>query len=261
MKDVVTEYWLNYKVSTIEFDNDVNKDHVLKSKFAIVTIHDVSPQFSDEIFEIADVLQDLKIPFNFAVIPRFKQKNQNEITNNIEWMNKILKYHQPVGLHGLYHEMSLDEIEDFAHLDPKKDETDIKEAMAIFSKSGLTSDLFIPPTWAINKYTMDLLVKLGFFLVETEQEIILLQKNIRLHANVLNWDRGKVGRGLVERLFMDINKRLYREKIMKNAQMLRIAVHPRDPTGALGQQREMIQGLKDINYNFLNYYDIIKLFG
>lgn len=55
VKDVVTDYWFNYKMATIEFGDEPQneKDHalkskfaiVLKSKFAIVTIHDACPIF------------------------------------------------------------------------------------------------------------------------------------------------------------------------------------------------------------------------
>jgi hypothetical protein len=48
---------------------------------------------------------------------------------------------------------------------------------------------------------------------------------------------------------------------MDNSQMIRMAIHPRDPEEALDDQKEMIHGLKDVNYNFLTYNDIAKLFG
>jgi hypothetical protein len=48
---------------------------------------------------------------------------------------------------------------------------------------------------------------------------------------------------------------------MGNTQLVRIAIHPKDPSQALADQTEMIEGLKHINYNFLWYGDIEKLFG
>lgn len=47
---------------------------------------------------------------------------------------------------------------------------------------------------------------------------------------------------------------------MANTQMVRIAIHPKDSENALQDQKEMINGLKDINYNFLTYNDIEGLF-
>jgi hypothetical protein len=62
-------------------------------------------------------------------------------------------------------------------------------------------------------------------------------------------------------LFLGINKRRYKEKVMANTQMVRIVIHPKDSENALQDQKEMINGLKDINYNFLTYKDIEELFG
>lgn len=83
MKDIVTNYWLNYKISTIEFgdytrDNKNNRpsNHALQNKFAIVTIHDAAPEFSKKIFTQANELEKLNIPFNFAVIPYFRDRRQ-----------------------------------------------------------------------------------------------------------------------------------------------------------------------------------------
>jgi predicted deacetylase len=135
---------------------------------------------------------------------------------------------------------------------------DIKKGMEILEESGIRTEIFIPPTWAINKYTMDVLIELGFNLTETEKEILILHKNTRLQTDILNWDTG-IERA--SRVFLDINKMTYRQKVLQNVKMVRIAIHPRDPLRALQDQIEMIKGLKDINYNFLNYGDIEKLFG
>ncbi len=48
---------------------------------------------------------------------------------------------------------------------------------------------------------------------------------------------------------------------MGNTQMVRIAIHPKDEKQALADQKEMIQGLQDINYTFLHYGEIVRLFG
>jgi hypothetical protein len=48
---------------------------------------------------------------------------------------------------------------------------------------------------------------------------------------------------------------------MSNTEMIRIALHPKDPTEALAEQCEMIAGLIDLNYNFIRYSDIAKLYG
>ncbi|PWU82255.1 MAG: hypothetical protein DLM72_02825 [Candidatus Nitrosopolaris wilkensis] len=87
---------------------------------------------------------------------------------------------------------------------------------------------------------------------------MILKKNTRLHTDILNWDRGSKE---TNRVFCRINKQLYERKVMGNTQMVRIAIHPKDEKQALADQKEMIQGLQDINYTFLHYGEIVRLFG
>jgi predicted deacetylase len=66
----------------------------------------------------------------------------------------------------------------------------------IFSKVGIVGikiDVFVPPTWTVNKQAMDALRELDFNIVETEEEILILNKktHTRLHTNILNWDQVK----------------------------------------------------------------------
>jgi predicted deacetylase len=247
-------------MATIEFgDKPLNeKEHALKSKFAIVTIHDACPEFSYRVFKQADELEKLKIAFNFALIPNMKQEEKNDIRNQTDFVYKLKSYHQPIALHGLYHEHGRHEIEDFYNMKIGRVKQDITKGIQILEESGINSQIFVPPTWAINKYTVDVLIELGFNVAETEEEILILDKNTRLHTNILNWDTGFEH---ASRIFLDINKRAYKQKVMQNIQMIRIAIHPRDPPRALQDQIEMVQGLKDTNYNFLSYTDIGRLFG
>ena len=261
MKDVVTSYWLNYKMATIDLGDrpeEEAEEHILKSKFAVVTIHDVSMEYKDRIFHMANELEKLRIPYNFAVIPYHNEKEGNDIRKNPDFIKAIKNYDQPIALHGLYHEHG-GNLEEFRELNLEETENEITKGIEIFSETGLEKpNVFVPPTWTIKKETIQVLTKLGFGIVETDQEILILSKNTRLFTNILNWDQGPKE---VNRIFLDINKRLYREKVMGNTQMVRIAMHPKDHEHALSDQKEMIQGLKDVNYTFLWYKEVERLFG
>ncbi|HZT35928.1 MAG TPA: DUF2334 domain-containing protein [Nitrososphaera sp.] len=258
MKDVVTDYWLNYKMATIELGELKIPEHALKSKFAIVTIHDAAPAYSTKIFRAADSLERLEIPFGMAIIPKFRGIAENEIGNNLDWLERILDYGQPIVLHGLFHEDKAGKVEDFHNFTFEEAMDHLKAGLAMFSKAGLSTNVFIPPTWAVNKYTIDALNRSGFSVVETDEEILLLSKNTRLHCSILNWDRGSKQ---FNALAVDINRRAFREKILGKSQMVRLAIHPKDDERALADQVEIIRGLKDMNYNFLTYVDVQRLFG
>ena len=71
--DIITSHWFNYKMATIELGDRPEKEveeNVLKSKFAIVTIHDVSPEYIiDKIYCMAKELEKFNVQYNFAMIP------------------------------------------------------------------------------------------------------------------------------------------------------------------------------------------------
>jgi predicted deacetylase len=260
MKDVVTSYWFNYKMATIELGDMPPREaeeHVLKTKFAVITIHDVSPLYSEKILEVADQLEKLQLKYNFAVIPYHNEKKQNDVRKNSDLIKIIKTYNRPIALHGLYHEHNGDP-EEFHDLSMKDTEDEIKRGMNILNDMAIKTDVFVPPTWTVTKQTMEVLSKLGFNIVETDEEILILKKSTRLHADTLNWDRGSKE---MNKVFCTINKQLYEKKVMGNTQLIRIAIHPKDDKHALEDQKEMLQGLKEINYTFLHYDEIEGLFG
>ena len=89
----------------------MNKDD--KKFVAIVTIHDVAPEYSEKIFRVADELEKLGIHYNLAIVPYLKKRKDNLISRNPEFVNKVLGYKQEVALHGNYHETDDGKIEDF----------------------------------------------------------------------------------------------------------------------------------------------------
>ena len=103
MKDVVTLYWFNYKMATIDMGDkpfEQAKEHILKTKYSIVTIHDVSVQYTEKILRIADELEKRSIPYNFAVIPCHNEVKTNDVRNNPEFIDTIKSYKQDLALHG-----------------------------------------------------------------------------------------------------------------------------------------------------------------
>lgn len=258
MKDVISDYWLNFKLATVELDESEGGKHILKSKFANVTIHDVSPAYSNRIFRAANALRELEIPFGFAVIPKFRGEAQNDISNNQKWLKQILDYDQDIMLHGLYHEDKSGKIEDFHNYAYEDARDHLDKGAEIFSKADIKTDAFIPPTWAVNKSALDALISTGFAYVETDQEILLPRKYTRLHTVIINWDGGSTK---LNALLVPINRRAYRDKVMNNCQLLRLAIHPKDDERALDDQVQMLRGLKQANYNFLRYPEVIQLFG
>ena len=257
---LVNEIHLSVGKKQQEKDRPVlNKDN--KKLFAIVTMHDVAPEYSEKIFRVADELEKLGIHYNLAIIPYLKKKKDNLISRNPEFVKKVLEYEQEVALHGNYHETDDGKIEDFHTFSIEEAKKHLQNAINVLKEAGISkSTVFVPPTWAINKPTIDDLIQLGFKLVEGKEEILIIdsKKTRKLHAGVLNWDQS--GSPEKNKEYLEKNKQLYTlEVVQKNSRLVRIAIHPRDPEEALQDQIEMIQGLKDKNYSFLSYSEMTRV--
>jgi hypothetical protein len=96
-----------------------------------------------------------------------------------------------------------------------------------------------------------------------QEEFILLSdkafRKIKV-PKVLNWD----STGYPEKNIINVGKDERRFKLLmeEEPQIIRIALHPRDPNQALKEQKEMISKLKDQRYKMVTYGELIpKLQG
>jgi predicted deacetylase len=178
---------------------------------------------------------------------------KNKMTSGkIEFMKTIKSYNRPIALHGVYHEHNGNP-EEFHNISIKNTESEIQKGVNILNYMAIKSDVIVPPTWTVIKQTMEILDKLHFNIVETDEEILVLKMNQDC-MQILNWDRGSKE---MNKVFCSINK----QKVMGNTQLVRIAIHPKDDKEAFEDQKEMLQGLKKINYTYLHYDEIDGLFG
>ena len=227
-------------------------------RLGVVTIHDACPSFSVKIFESADELERLNIKYNIAVVPFFNEKE--DLPRFPEFVNKIKSYKNcQIVLHGLYHEMKNGQFDNFHQTKEADAEEQIRAGLEIFEEVGINTNVFIPPAWKLNNSSIKVLEKLGFKLAEEQEEYLLLFlqhefKKIKL-PKVLNWD----STGYPEKNIVNLGRdeRAFKLEIEQRPQIIRIALHPRDPAEAIKDQKRMISTLKDSDYNILTYTELI----
>ncbi|MFL6381463.1 MAG: hypothetical protein ACJ72S_09260, partial [Nitrososphaeraceae archaeon] len=91
-----------------------------------------------------------------------------------------------------------------------------------------------------------------------EEYLILLSqqelKKIKL-PKVLNWDStGYPEKNIVN---MGRDKRAFKLQVEEKPQIIRIALHPRDPAEAVEDQKQMISTLKDSGYEIPTYTELM----
>jgi predicted deacetylase len=228
----------------------------------VVTIHDACPAFSSKIFKFAEELEALDISYNIALIPFFNEKQ--DLPSFPEFVDKIkLCKRCEIALHGLYHENRNGQFDDFHKTTKAAAEEEIRAGLEIFQEIEISPKVFVPPAWKLNDSSIEVLEKLGFILAETQEEYVLFSdksfKKIRV-PKVLNWD----STGYPERNIVNISRDERRFKLLmeEEPQIIRIALHPRDPPRALKEQKEMISELKNQRYGTVTYMELIpKLQG
>jgi len=229
-----------------------------QTRLGVVTIHDACPAFSTKIFELADELERLDIKFNIALVPFFNEKQ--DLPRFPEFVDKIKSYDNcQIVLHGLYHELKNGQFDNFHDTKEADAEEQIRAGLEIFHEIGINTDVFIPPAWKLNNSSIKVLEKLGFKLAEEQEEYILLLsqgefKKIKL-PKVLNWD----STGFPEKNIVNMSRdeRAFKLQTEERPQIIRIALHPRDPAEAIKDQKQMISILKDSAYEIPTYTELI----
>lgn len=237
--------------------NSTKDESQLNAPLAVVTIHDACPAFSSKVFELIEEVEKLDINYNIALVPFYNEKQ--DLPRFPEFIDRIKSCHRcEIALHGLYHEDRNGKFDDFHTVTKAVAETEIRAGLEIFEEIGIKSNIFIPPAWKLNESSIKVLEKLGFILTEMQEEFILLFnkafRKIKV-PKVLNWD----STGYPEKNIVNVRRdeRSFKLLMKENPQIIRIALHPRDPYQALKDQKDIILKLKDQGYKILSYLEVI----
>jgi peptidoglycan/xylan/chitin deacetylase (PgdA/CDA1 family) len=232
-----------------------------QQRFAIVTIHDACPAFSKKLFTFTDELESLGIDYNMGLVPFFKEKQ--DLPRFPNFIKQIKNCKGEIALHGLYHEKRNSQLDDFHTRSSAIAEVEIRAGLEIFQEIGISNpNVFIPPSWRLNPYSTKVLEKLRFKLAEIQEKFILFSpkkkfKKVKV-PKVLSWDSyADPKRNIVN---IGKNRRHFKQLIEDKVNMIRIALHPRDPVHALNDQIKMIIQLKEQGYHILKYADLARKF-
>ncbi len=227
---------------------------------AIVTIHDACPAFSKKIFTFTDQLENLGIEYNIGLVPFFREKE--DLPGFPNFIRQIKNCKGEIALHGLYHEKKNGQIDDFHTRSTTLVEVEIRAGLEIFQEVGISNpDVFVPPQWRLNPYSTKVLKKLRFKLAEILERFILFSPKKKFKIvkvpKVLSWDSYADPKKNIVNIIK--NRRHFKQLIEKKANIIRIALHPRDPANGLSDQIEMIIQLKEQGYEIVKYADLANL--
>jgi predicted deacetylase len=225
-----------------------------KSQLAIVTIHHACP--TKKIFSCTDELENLGINYNIAHVPFFNEKQ--DLPRFPKFVERIRNCKGEIALHGLYHELKSGQLDDFHTRSRATTEVELRAGLEIFKEIRINANVFVPLCWKLNATSTRVLEKLRFKLAEIQERFLLLnpRKLQRIPpTKALSWDsygdpkKNLINIGRMRRRF---------KRLIQKAELIRIALHPRDPIHSLNDKKEMILQLQDHGYKILHYRQLIS---
>src|SRR5919198_5472467 len=155
-----------------------------------------------------------------------------------------------IALHGLYHENRKHQLNDFHSRSKAVAEEEIWAGLEIFQEVRIKSNVFIPQALKLNDNSIKVLEKLGFRLAEIQKKFVLIsQRQFKKIAipEVLNWDSyGYPHKKNIVNIKR--NTRRFKFLVKKKSEIIKIALHPRDPFQVLNEQLEIVTQLIDQRY-------------
>ena len=193
-------------------------------------------------------------------MPFFREKE--DLPGFPNFIRQIKNCKGEIALHGLYHEKKNGQIDDFHTRSTTLVEVEIRAGLEIFQEVGISNpDVFVPPQWRLNPYSTKVLKKLRFKLAEILERFILFSPKKKFKIvkvpKVLSWDSYADPKKNIVNIIK--NRRHFKQLIENKANMIRIALHPRDPANGLSDQIEMIIQLKEQGYEIVKYADLANL--
>lgn len=228
-------------------------------KTVIISIHDVTPRFQNEIEIILNHFSD--VPTSILATPLWDgwHRFRPDFVALLRGSEKILHglTHRSGGcdLAGSFMAFSRRSDRELAHLSREQTYRRLDLGRRLFEDAfGETPWGYVPPTWFHNPHSISILQEMGFLFTETAQHIIDLSQNEKKSAIPVCLDYGN------NRLFETFFTYGWRFMVSHfSPDVVRLSVHPSDVTnGFLPHFDTMIQILKDKNYIFSTYQEFLK---
>jgi hypothetical protein len=131
--------------------------------------------------------------------------------------------------------------------------------LEIFQEVKIKTNVFISPAWKPNDASLEILEKLGFEFSKLQERLVVIfnksYKKIKV-PKVFNWD--STGYPEKNTINIKIDENRFQDLIKQAPLIIRIALHPREPDGALNEQTDMINRLKEEEYHVQLYSEIIQ---
>ena len=219
----------------------------VKDKTVLLSVHDISPLYEDDIVKTYDILSDFGISrMTLLVTPFYRLKKINKISESDIFTKFLSSLDLEIAMHGYSHFSKSGSLSEFNGLTPEKVTLRLKNGVSILTKGfGLKPSGFVSPLW------------------ESPPKVIKAVKDVGLdycvNGNVIHRFSDDTVFNTTERFVSEGQRFLNMETSLLEIELggsLQVGIHPVDHrTNSLF---EVLEDLKDrLGYKFMGYSDYL----
>jgi len=216
-------------------------------RIALISLHDVSPLFENDVVASCDRLTDLGISsFSLLVVPMYGLKKSNSFERSPLFSEYLQSLGLEISMHGYSHFTKSGSMDEFRKMDSKRVAKRAKSGAATIAASfGQKPYGFVPPLWQAPPRVGKAMRAEGMNYSVVENKIHSFS-DARLHRTV----EFLVSQGVKGTSFPNALLEI------ELGGPVQVGVHPRD--NAETQVFELIEDMKDrLDYRFMGYRDYL----
>jgi predicted deacetylase len=219
----------------------------VNERIALLSLHDVSPVFEDDVVASCDRFADLGISsFSLLVVPMYALKKANSFEKSPLFSEYLQSLGLEISMHGYSHFTKSGSMDEFRKMDSKRVTKRAKSGVAIIAASlGQKPYGFVPPLWQAPPRVGKAMKAAGMKYSVVENKIHSFLDG-RIHRTVETLvSQGVKGTSFANALLE-----------IELGGPVQVGVHPRDH--AETQVFELIEDMKDrMDYSFIGYCDYL----
>ncbi|MGY5854852.1 MAG: DUF2334 domain-containing protein [Candidatus Thorarchaeota archaeon] len=224
------------------------KTEPVKDLTCLLSLHDVSPIFEDEVVSAVDVLDGLGIEsYSLLVTPMYQMKGAASFEKHEVFANYLQSLGIEISMHGFSHQAKSGHLSEFKSMTSEQILSRLKRGIQSIQKSiGVKPFGFIPPLWESPQKVKTAAKKLGFGFCAIGTNIFCFEENLTLTTADPIVSQGEGKTTIVNSLFE-----------LEIGGAMQIALHPRDLQSS--NLHDLLIDMKDrLGYNIQGYRDYIK---
>jgi predicted deacetylase len=214
----------------------------------ILSMHDISPVFEDDIVQSYDLLSDLGISdLTLLVTPFYGLKKKNKFAEGDLFTKFLRSLDLEISMHGYSHLAKSGSLSEFDKMTKEKVTTRLKDGVSIIRRGfGAKPSGFVPPLWESPQKIIQAVKKIGLDYCVNGNNIHDLSNNRVFQTAERIVSQGQRSLSIEESIFE-----------IELGGALQIGVHPLDHR--MNGLFELLEDMKDrLGYRFIGFKDYLS---